>query len=88
MLTFLKKLFKPTADFTKLVKEGTVIVDVRSKTEFQAGHIDGSQNTPVDQIPKEVQIIKELNKTIITVCRSGNRSGMAQSILSAAGVEV
>lgn len=35
MLTFLKKLFKPSADFTKLVKEGAVIVDVRTKSEYR-----------------------------------------------------
>ena len=88
MLTFLKKLFKPSADFTKLVKEGAVIVDVRTKSEYQAGHIQGSKNIPLDIIKKESAVLKKLNKPIVTVCRSGNRSGMAKSILTAAGIEV
>ena len=88
MLSFLKNLFKPTADFEKLIKEGAVIVDVRTKGEFQAGHIEGSKNIPLDGIKTQVQQLKKSGKPVITVCRSGNRSAMAKSILSSAGIEV
>ncbi len=88
MLAFLKNLFKPSADILKLVNGGAIIIDVRTKSEFQAGHINGSQNIPLDTIKEEATTLKNLNKPIVTVCRSGNRSGMAKSILSAAGVEV
>jgi phage shock protein E len=88
MLSFLKSLFKPTADFAKLVKEGAVIVDVRTKGEFQAGHIEGSKNIPLDVVKTQVQQLKKSGKRVITVCRSGNRSAMAKSILSSAGIEV
>ena len=46
MFTFFKSLFKPKADLAKLVKEGALIVDVRTKGEFQEGHIEGSKNIP------------------------------------------
>ena len=88
MLAFLKNLFKPSADMAKLVEQGAVIVDVRTKGEYEAGHIEGSQNIPLDIIKTEAERLKKLNKPIITVCRSGNRSGMAKSILIAAGIEV
>lgn len=88
MISFFKKLFGPSADFAKLVKEGAVIVDVRTKAEYLDGHIKGSTNIPLDIIKKEVQGIKKLNKPIITVCRSGNRSAMAKAILVSAGIEV
>lgn len=88
MLSFLKNLFKPSADMAKLVEQGAVIVDVRTKGEYQAGHIEGSKNVPLDIIKAEAVRLKKLNKPIITVCRSGNRSGMAKSILSSAGIEV
>ena len=88
MLSFLKNLFKPSADMAKLVEQGAVIVDVRTKGEYQAGHIEGSKNIPLDIIKSEAVRLKKLNKPIITVCRSGNRSGMAKSILTAAGIEV
>ena len=87
MFNFIKSLFKGNGDVAKLVKEGAVIVDVRTKSEYQAGHIDGSWNIPLDNIKKEVMSLSQLNKPVVTVCRSGNRSGMAKSILTAAGIE-
>ena len=86
MFTFFKNLFKRSADLASLVKEGAVIVDVRTKHEFQAEHLEGSKNIPLDMVRKELDKMKKLNKPIITVCRSGNRSAMATSILSSAGI--
>lgn len=88
MINFIKNLFKSKTDFANLLKEGAVIVDVRTIGEYQAGHINGSKNIPLDMIKKEVENLKKLKKPVITVCRSGNRSGMAKSILASAGVEV
>lgn len=74
-------------DMTVLVEHGAVIVDVRTKVEYQAGHIENSINVPLDIIKAEAERLKNLNKPIITVCRSGNRSEIARSILTAAGLE-
>ena len=87
-MDLLKRLLAPKKDFSKLVKDGAVIIDVRSKEEYLAGHIHGSRNIPLDTIKNEIDAIKILNKPIITVCRSGNRSGLAKSILSSGGIEV
>lgn len=88
MLSFLRSFFKPSADMAKLVEQGAVIIDVRTEAEYQAGHIEGSRNIPLDVIKKQAVLLKKMNKPIITVCRSGNRSGMAKSILTSAGTEV
>jgi phage shock protein E len=88
MLDFIKNLFKPGANLSKLVQDGAVIVDVRTKSEYQAGHIKGSRNIPLDHIKNGIKNLQKLNKPIITVCRSGSRSGMAKTILAAAGLEV
>ena len=87
MFTIFKNLFKQSADLSKLLNEGAEIVDVRTKDEFRMGHIDGSKNIPLDTIKKELHKLKNLNKPIITVCHSGNRSAVARSILSSAGIE-
>ena len=87
MFAIFKNLFKPSTDLTKLVKEGAVIVDVRTKDEFRMGHIEGSENIPLDTVKKELEKMKKLNKPIVTVCRSGNRSATAKSILSSAGIQ-
>jgi phage shock protein E len=87
MLGFIKKLFGPPTDFKQLIQNGAIIIDVRSASEYKAGHISGSLNIPVDSIKNKVEEIQKKNKPVITCCRSGARSGMAKSILSTAGVE-
>ena len=87
MLGFIKKLFAPAVDFKQLLAEGALIVDVRTPAEYKSGHIKGSVNIPVDTIKGKVGELKQKNKTIITCCRSGARSGMAKSILRNGGIE-
>ena len=83
MLSAIKNLlgFGPKTDFAELVKQGAIILDVRSKSEYTSGHIKGSINIPVDQLVKNLSKLKDRNKTIITCCASGSRSSMAKSIL-------
>jgi len=89
MIAFLKKLFGGvTVNYKELVSNGAIIVDVRSASEYKAGHIPGSRNYPVESIRGKVSELKKLNKTVITVCRSGARSGMAKGILQSAGISV
>lgn len=89
MLGFLKKIFGGTPiNYKELVSNGAIIVDVRSAGEYKAGHIPGSKNFPLDNIRSKVAELKKINKPVITVCRSGARSGMAKSILKSAGIEV
>ncbi len=88
MLGFLKNLFGPKTDFKALVEAGATIIDVRTPQEFDAGHIKSSKNIPLQNIQKALPELKKSGKVVITVCRSGSRSGMAKSILKAAGIEV
>ena len=88
MNNLLNRLFHPKADLGKLLQADAVVIDVRTKGEYGAGHIEGSRNIPLDEIRTEIKSLKQLNKPIITVCHSGNRSGMAKSILTLAGLEV
>jgi rhodanese-related sulfurtransferase len=75
-------------DFKSLVDNGALIVDVRSPQEFASGHVDGSVNMPLDTIGSKAAFLKKGGKPVITCCRSGARSGMAQEVLKNAGVEV
>jgi phage shock protein E len=86
---FFSNLFtsKPAVDYAELVKNGAVIVDVRTPGEFAQGHIKGSVNIPLDMIRSRVSELKKKNKPVITCCRSGARSGSAKSILTEAGIE-
>ena len=87
-MSLLKKLFGGTSvDFAELVKQGAVIIDVRTPAEYKGGHINGSVNIPLQSLQANLGKIPK-NKTIITCCASGMRSGSAKSILKSAGYDV
>lgn len=87
MIGFIKKLFggAPAADFKELLKQGALIIDVRTPTEFASGHIKGAINIPVDQLSKNLQKLQDKNRPIITCCASGMRSASARGILTSKG---
>lgn len=64
----------------------TVIVDVRSPWEFEMEHIPGAKNIPLEEVMYKTAEIKELKAPVVLYCRSGNRSGMAVSILQQNGI--
>ena len=61
----------------ELLKSGAQIVDVRSPSEFAAGHASGSRNVPLDDLEREAKNL-DPNRWIIVCCASGTRSGMAR----------
>lgn len=73
-----------SADFKQLLKEGAIIIDVRTKAEYQGGHIKNSINIPLNNLSNHYAKLDK-NKTIITCCASGVRSGQAKQILEANG---
>lgn len=87
MINALKNLFGfgPMVDYSELVKQGAIILDVRSKGEYAGGHIKGSMNIAVDQLQNNLGKLKDKNQPIITCCASGMRSASAKSILKSNG---
>ena len=87
MIQALKELLGlgPKIDYAALVKQGAVILDVRTKGEYAAGHIKGSVNISVDQLKNNLNRLRDKNTPIITCCASGMRSGTAKSILKSNG---
>ena len=77
-------IFGKSADFAQLVKDGAVILDVRTPGEYAGGHIEGSKNIPLHSIQQNLSKIPK-DKVIITCCASGMRSGSAKSILLSNG---
>lgn len=72
-------------DYAQLVKDGAIILDVRSTGEYAGGHIKGSINISVDQLASNIHKLKDKSKPIITCCASGMRSASAKSILKSNG---
>lgn len=82
MIEAIKKLLGiKTTDYAQLVKEGAIILDVRTSGEFATGHIKGSLNIPVDKLSQNLGKLKDKNKPVITCCASGMRSASAKNIL-------
>lgn len=65
----------------------TKIIDVRSPLEFQIEHIPGAINIPLENIMSQAEALKSLKVPLVIYCRSGNRSGMAQSLLQQVGLK-
>lgn len=86
MIETLKQLlgFGPKVNYKELLDKGAIIVDVRTKGEYQSGHINGSVNIPLQNFESNLSKIKK-DKTVITCCASGMRSASAKSILKAKG---
>ena len=61
-----------------------VFLDVREQDEYNAGHIPGVKLIPLGTVPNRMNEIPK-DKTVVTVCRSGNRSSQATEFLRQQG---
>lgn len=60
------------------------LLDVREHDEWDAGHVPGSVHIPMRELgPRQVDLPSD--RTILCVCRSGNRSGTVTKALAEAG---
>ena len=86
MIQLLKNLFGmgPKVDFKELMQNGAQIIDVRTKAEYQQGHVKGSINIPLNNLSNHYSKLKK-DKPIITCCASGMRSAQGKHILKSNG---
>ena len=73
-------------DALEKLKNGALVIDVRSAGEFSSGHLAKAINIPLDEIetalPKRV---KDKGQVLLVHCASGMRSSMAKSKLKGMG---
>lgn len=62
-----------------------LLVDVREPDEWQAGHVAGTTHIPLGSITSRASALPK-DREILLICRTGNRSAMAQERLKQAGV--
>jgi phage shock protein E len=86
MIQFLKNLFGMgnTINLGELIANGAQVIDVRTPGEYQAGHLKNSVNIPLDRLKNSLSKLDK-NKSVITCCASGMRSGAALNTLKANG---
>ena len=70
----------------KMVSEKYVLVDVRTKKEFDDGHIENALNIDYFSTTFSDEISNiGLERPVLVYCRSGNRSGKSMRIMSDLG---
>ena len=77
-----------TEKIQEYLKNGAIILDVRTHAEWNDGHTDGAKHIILNTIPDHLDEIKGMNKPVIAVCKSGGRSQSATDFLKQNGVDV
>lgn len=69
-----------------IAENNYIILDVRTKEEYEEGHVVGALNIPYDELDEKVELDKD--KTVMVYCRSGKRSSIAYKTLKDLGFDV
>ncbi len=75
-------------EIQETVEKGEIaVLDVRSQTEWDAGHIPGAVHIMLGTLPDRLEEVPQ-GQPILVQCGSGVRSAIAASILQANGMKV
>ena len=73
-------------NIVELLKNGQAnVVDVRTPEEFMGGHVVGSKNIPLNEIPNRLNELKTMHN-IVLCCAAGGRSHQATMFLHQNGI--
>lgn len=68
------------------LRDGALVIDVRSRSEFSSGHLPSAINIPLDEIDSALpRQLPDSNQVLLLHCQSGMRSGLAQRKLRGMG---
>ena len=71
----------------ELQRGGAVLLDVRERDEWNAGHAPGARHVPLGDLPNRLDSLPR-DRQVVVVCRSGHRSSQATSFLVRSGFDV
>ena len=72
------------ASARELVKQGALLLDVRTPGEYAEKHIPDAVNIPVQELESRMAELPR-DRPIVVYCRSGHRSARAATMLKTAG---
>ncbi len=67
-----------------------LILDVRTASEYSAGHVPNAVNIPHSEIEQKISLVKKAignSKEVVVYCHSGRRAGYAEEILQQADID-
>ena len=67
------------------IKQGALVVDVRSPGEYSSGHYANATNIPVSEIESRTAELGDKNRAIVVYCAAGVRAAKAKAALLKAG---
>ncbi len=76
-----------TSAYASFIQKGACVIDVRSPTEYAAGHFEGSLNISLASLHEQHQTLPA-HQTLIVCCASGGRSAQAKIFLDSKGYTV
>ena len=87
VVIFLKQSGQISAkDALSYLKQGAMVIDVRSPGEFGSGHLPNAINIPLDEISAALpQRVGDKNQVLLLHCQSGMRSAIAAKKLKGMG---
>ena len=65
-------------------EDNSILIDVRTKDEYEENHLADAINIPLDKINEKIKDYEEIkiDTNIIVYCKSGIRSSKAANILN------
>ena len=70
----------------RLMNQGALVIDLRNKESFDAGHIGEARNIPAAELESQAEVLKKWrDKTVITYCDSGISAAAAARTLTKLG---
>jgi rhodanese-related sulfurtransferase len=70
----------------RLMNQGALVIDLRGKDAFDAGHIGDARNVPAAQLESQVESLKRWrDKNVIAYCASGGEGASAARALTKLG---
>jgi rhodanese-related sulfurtransferase len=75
-------------ELSELLRAGVPLrlLDVRTPAEFDAAHIGGAYNVPLDTLGEHGSELRAVDEPVVLVCQSGQRARRAEEALAAAGM--
>jgi len=79
-------IFTAMATPALAIGDESVIIDVRTLDEWNAGHLATAQHLQLDLVAQSIETaVVDKNQQVYLYCRSGNRSGQAKIIMDGLG---
>lgn len=87
MFSFIRRWFGQDAPVKEFLNKEPMVLDVRTRAEYERGHVPKSRHIPLHELKERLSEIKSWKAPVLTCCATGRRSGIAARALKAQGVE-